>query len=130
MVRRPLESMTKSRNLITRRIIGIAFVASAVAVLAAIPISSAVHLPDLPGFVLVATGTMASLLALRGTPSRPVWVLVVLTVLMAMNVAVHLLLHRLSMAHDWLEPVYVGVVGVYCLVALGVGLRLLMRKRL
>ncbi len=122
--------MTKSRDLISRRIFELAFVASAAGVLASIPISAAVQQPDLPGFVLVATVTVASLLALRRTVSRPVQVLVGLTALMAMNVAVHQLSHRFSVAHDWLEPLYVGVVGVYCLVALGVGLRLLVRERL
>ncbi len=51
--------------------------------------------------------------------------LVALTALMAINVAVHQLSHRFGVAHDWLEPLYVGVVGVYCLVALGVRLRVL-----
>lgn len=75
--------------------------------------------------MLVATGTVASLLALRRTPARTVQVLVALTALMAINVAVHQLSHRFGVAHDWLEPLYVGVVGVYCLVALGVRLRVL-----
>ena len=107
----------------------VAFVASAASVLASIPISGAVQQPDLPGFVLVATGTVASPLALRRTPSRGVQVLVGLTGLMAINVAVHQFSHRFGVAHDWLEPLYVGVVGVYCLVAFGVGLRLLVRDR-
>ncbi len=107
----------------------IAFVASAAAVLASISISGAAQQPDLPGFVLVATGTVASLLALRRTPSRLVQVLVGLTALMAINVAVHQLSHRFGVAHDWLEPLYVGTVGVYCLVAFGVGLRVLVMKQ-
>ena len=114
----------------SKRIFEGAFVASAVGVLASVPISAAAQQPDLPGFVLVATGTVASLLALRRTPSRPVKLLVGLTVLMAINVATHQLSHRFGVAHDWLEPLYAGVVGVYCLVALGVGLRLLVRGRL
>ena len=113
----------------SRRIFELAFVASAAGVLASIPISPAVQQPDLPGFVLVATGTVASLLALRRTPSRPVQLLVGLTALMAINVAVHQLSHRFGVAHDWLEPLYVGAVGVYCLVAFGVGLRVLVRDR-
>ena len=121
--------MTKSRDLLSRRIFELAFVASAAGVLASIPISAAVQQPDLPGFVLVATGTVASLLALRRTPSRLVQVLVGLTALMAINVAVHQLSHRFGVAHDWLEPLYVGAVGVYCLVAFGVGLRVLVRDR-
>ncbi len=107
----------------------IAFAASAAAVLASISISGASQQPDLPGFVLVATGTAASLLALRRTPSGLVQVLVGLTALMAINVAVHQFSHRFGVAHDWLEPLYVGTVGVYCLVAFGVGLRLLVRDR-
>ena len=113
----------------SRRTAEIAFVASAAGVLASIPISVAVQQSDLPGFVLVATGTVASLLALRRTPSRLVQVLVGLTALMAINVAVHQLSHRFGVAHDWLEPLYIGAVGVYCLVAFGVGLRVLVRDR-
>jgi len=113
----------------SRRIVEVAFVASAAAVLVSIPISPAVGQPDLPGFVLVATGAVASFLALRRGPSRPVQVLVGLTALMVLSVTLHLVSHRFGMAHDWLELLYFSVVIAYCLVGLGVGLRLLARDR-
>ena len=118
-----MKPTTKSKDLISRRIFEIAFVASAVGVIVSIPISAVIRQPELPGVILVVTGTAASLLAFRGTLSLPVKVLVGLTFLMAINVAVHQIFHRFSVAHDWLEPLYFGVVGAYCLVALGVGFR-------
>ncbi len=126
----PVTHLNVAREVKARRISEVAFAASAAGVLASIPISPAVQQPDLPGFVLVATGTVASLLTLRRAPSRPVQLLIGLTVLMAVLVAMHLILHQYDVAHDWLEPLYVGMVGVYCVVALGVGLRSLMRDRL
>ena len=113
----------------SRKILEAAFAISAAAVLASIPITAAVQQPDLPGFVLVATGTVASLLTLRRAPSRPVQLLIGLTVLMAILVVMHLILHQYGVAHDWLEPLYMGVVGVYCVVAFGLCVRSLVRNR-
>ena len=115
---------SKSRH---SRKVELAFAASAVMVIASVPISAAVELPDLPGFALVATGTVASLLALRRTTLLPVKVLVGLTIFMAINVVLHQYFHRSGTAHNWLDPIYVGVVGVYCLLALGVGLKSLFK---
>ena len=125
----PATQSNDSRENKPLRIAEIAFAASAVIVIASVPISAAVALPDLPGFVLVATGTVASFLALRQTTSLPVKLLVGLTILMVANVVLHQYFHGSGTDHNWLDPIYVGVVGLYCLVALGVGLWSLIRNR-
>ncbi len=96
----PVVRLNAALEVKARRISEVAFVASAAGVLASIPISAATQQPDLPGFVLVATGTVASLLAHRRSPSRPIQVLVGLTAVMAINVAVHQLSHRSEPVND------------------------------
>ena len=113
----------------SRRIFQAAFSISAAAVLASIPISASIQQPELPGITLVATGAVASFLAIRSNPSRLAGALVGLTFLMAILVAIHQLLHRFGTAHEWIEPPYFGVVVVYCVLALFVGARLFVRDR-
>jgi hypothetical protein len=106
----------------------IAFIASGMSVVVAIPVSTALQAPDLPGVVLVVTGSVATLLARPHSRERVFTILAALVLLMAALVAVHVLWHRLGEPHDWLELPYVGAVVAYCALALSLGLRLLRRE--
>ena len=99
------------------RVPEIAFVASGIGVVASFPASVGLQEPDLPGFVLIVTGGVASLLSLRRRSNRRFQVLAALVVLGAAVVALHRLWHRLGVSHDWLEPLYVGTVVGYCALA-------------
>ena len=106
----------------------IAFTASGLSVVVAIPASSALQVPDLPGVVLVITGTVATLLTRPHSRERVFTVLSALVLLMAALTALHVLWHRLGASHDWLELPYLGAVVAYCALALSLGLRLLRRE--
>ena len=106
----------------------IAFTVSGMSVVVAIPASAALQAPDLPGVVLVVTGTVATLLARPHSRERVFTVLAALVLLMAVLVALHVLWHRLGVSHDWLELPYVGAIVAYCALALSLGLRLLRRE--
>ena len=97
-------------------------------VVIAIPASTTLQVPDLPGVVLVVTGTVATLLARPHSHERVFTVLAALVLLMAAFVALHVLGHRLGVSHDWLELPYVGAIVAYCALALSLGLRLLRRE--
>ena len=104
-----------------------AFAASGASVVASIPISSALLMPDLPGIVLILTGASAVLLSLRRRQEREFQILAALVVLGGTVVALHRVFHRLGVAHDWLEPLYAGVVVGYCAVAISTIRRLFRR---
>ena len=106
----------------------IAFTVSGMSVVVAIPASAALQAPDLPGVVLVVTGTVATLLARPHSRERVFTVLAALVLLMAVLVALHVLWHRLGVSHGWLELPYLGAVVAYCALALSLGLRLLRRE--
>ncbi len=106
----------------------IAFTVSGVSVVVAIPASAALQAPDLPGVVLVVTGTVAALLARRHSRERVFTILAALALLMAALVGLHVLWHRLGVSHDWLELPYLGAIVAYCALALSLGLRLLRRE--
>lgn len=106
----------------------IAFTTSGLSVVVAIPASSALQIPDLPGVVLVMTGAVATLLARPHSRERVLTVLAALVLLEAVLVALHVVWHRLGASHDWLEPLYVGAVVGYCALALSMGLRLFRRE--
>ena len=105
-----------------------AFIASGVSVAVAIPASIALQTPDLPGLVLVATGTVATLLARRNLRERVFSIMAALVLLIAALLALHALWHRLGMSHEWLGLPYLGTVVAYCALALSLGLRLLRRE--
>ena len=105
-----------------------AFIASGVSVAVAIPASIALQGPDIPGFVLVVTGTVATLLARRNLRERVFSIMAGLVLLIAALLALHALLHRLGMSHEWLGLPYLGTVVAYCALALSLGLRLLRRE--
>lgn len=111
-----------SRDSNPHRITRAAFIISAVGVIASVPVSAIITQPDLPAYVLVVTGIVASLLATRSRSSLSLKALVVLVALMVICLSVHLALHRFNMNHDWLEPVYFAVVAIYCLLVLCFGL--------
>ena len=100
-----------------------ALIASGVSVAVAIALSPLMQAPDLPGYVVVATGIVATLLAYPHVRPYVVVILASLVSLMAALVALHLVFHRQGMPHDWLELLYVGTVVGYSLVALTLGLR-------
>ncbi|REJ76115.1 MAG: hypothetical protein DWQ47_10870 [Acidobacteria bacterium] len=106
-----------------------AFAVSAALVLASIPVSASVRLPDLPGITLVLSGAVASLIALRRSVSRTISLLAALVVLTVLNLALHRLMHHFGSAHEWLDPFYLAVVAVYCLLAFGVFARSIIRIR-
>lgn len=126
----PVTKPNDARAVRSGRIFEAAFAISAVAVIASIPLTTALGQPDLPGFALIGTGVVASILSFQHTPSRLVLALIGLIVMMAILVAVHILLHQYGMAHNWLDPIYIGVVGVYSITALLVGIRSLVQNRL
>ncbi len=105
----------------------IAFTVSAMSVVVAIPASAALQASDLPGVVLVVTGTVAMLLARPHSRERVFTVLAALVLLMAVLVALHVLWHRLGVSPDWLAHPYFGAVVASCALALSLGLRLLRR---
>ncbi len=95
------------------RIPEVAFGVSGLFVIGAVLLTSALRVPDLPGFVLVVTGLIASLLARHRRRELRFQVLGALVGLATAIVGLHWFLHRLNAAHDWLEPVYFGTVVVY-----------------
>ncbi len=109
------------------RVPEIAFVASGVSVLGSFPASIAIKEPDLIGIVVVVTGGLASLLSLRWWHKRQFQILATLVVLTTAMVVLHRLWHRLGVSHDWLGPLYLAAVVIYCAVAISVSRRLLRR---
>ena len=110
------------------RVPEIAWVASGIAVLGSFPASIPLSEPELPGFVLVVSGGLASLLSRRRWHTRQFQILATLVVLTTVMVALHWIWHRLGASHDWLGPFYVGTIVAYCGVAISVGIRLLRRN--
>ena len=103
----------------------IAFAISGVSVAVSLLATSALPGPDIPGIVLVLTGGLACLLSLRQRREREFQILGTLVVLTAAIVGLHRLWHRLGVPHDWLGPLYLGAIVVYCAVAISVSRRLL-----
>ena len=109
------------------RVPEIAWVASGIGVLGSFPASIPLSEPELPGFVLVVSGGLASLLSRRRWHTRQFQILATLVVLTTVMVALHRLWHLLGVSHDWLGPFYVGTIVVYCGMAISVSRRLLRR---
>ncbi len=109
------------------RVPEIAWVASGIGVLGSFPASIPLSEPELPGFVLVVSGGLASLLSRRRWHTRQFQILATLVVLTTAMVVLHRLWHRLGVSHDWLGPFYVGAIVVYCGMAISVSRRLLLR---
>ncbi len=102
----------------TVRVRDVAFAISGVSTAVSTLATGVLSEPDLPGFVLVITGGSAWLLS-RG--QRGMWeyrILKTLVVLTASIVGLHQLWHRLGASHDWLEPLYVGAIIIYAVVAI------------
>ncbi len=109
------------------RVPEIAWVASGIGVLGSFPASIPLSEPELPGFVLVVSGGLASLLSRRRWHTRQFQILATLVVLTTVMVALHWIWHRLGVSHDWLGPLYLAAVVIYCAVAISVSRRLLRR---
>ena len=109
------------------RVPEIAFVASGVSVVGSFPVSITMQQPDLPGIVLVVTGGVASLLSYRWRHRRQFQLLATLVAVTAAMAVLHWFFHRQGVSHDWLGPLYVGAIVVYCGVVISVSRRLLSR---